>query len=138
MGPEPRVAWGWPVGALARLALAHLALARLALARLALARLALALARAHFPFGTNSKNCMHHLCLSLSLSLLCLSLSLLCLSLYLFSGPFFQKCFQKRIFLEPRGSFFPGPVFLEGFLGKRGARPPGWPRPWKREAEGRA
>ena len=41
----------------------------------------------------------------------------------IFPGPFFQKCFQKRIFPEPRGLFFFVPVFHEGFLGP-------WPFIW--------
>ena len=57
--------WPWPVWP------AHLALAHLAgpFGPGPFGRARLALARAHFPFGTNSKNCMHGLCLSLSLSL---------------------------------------------------------------------
>ena len=71
--------------------------------------LALALARAHFPFGTNSPKCMHHLCLCLPLFLLCPCLCLL--GLFLIGGivsPIFQKCVQKGFFFRPPRFHFSG------------------------------
>ena len=93
----------------------------------------LALARPNFPFGSHSKNCMHYLCLSLSL--LCVFLSLLCLSLYLLSGPGFPKMFSKTHFSKARVCIFSGTIFRRCFQ-KRILRTPWALRPMGPSAHG--